>query len=66
VYQEDTGKKDQGWALLDEGSAPPMPALMYNSVRPNYGDGPNTPPMEIPVCWLKMPPYGGRFSGGRE
>jgi hypothetical protein len=24
-YREDTGKKDQGRALLDEGSAPPMP-----------------------------------------
>jgi hypothetical protein len=25
VYQEDTGKKEQGWALLDEGSTPPVP-----------------------------------------
>jgi hypothetical protein len=25
VYRENTGRKDQGWALLDEGSAPPVP-----------------------------------------
>jgi hypothetical protein len=24
-YREDTGKKDQGWALLDEGFAPSVP-----------------------------------------
>jgi hypothetical protein len=25
IYREDTGKKDQGWALLDEGFTPPVP-----------------------------------------
>jgi hypothetical protein len=25
AYLEDIGRKDQGWGLLDEGSAPPMP-----------------------------------------
>jgi hypothetical protein len=25
AYQEDTNKKDQGWAFLDEGSTPPVP-----------------------------------------
>jgi hypothetical protein len=25
AYREDTGKKDQGQAFLDEGSAPPVP-----------------------------------------
>jgi hypothetical protein len=24
AYREDTDKKDQGWALLDEGSTPPV------------------------------------------
>jgi hypothetical protein len=24
-YQEDTDKKDQGWAILDEGSTPSVP-----------------------------------------
>jgi hypothetical protein len=25
AYREDTGRKDQGWALFDKGSAPPVP-----------------------------------------
>jgi hypothetical protein len=45
AYQEDTDKKDQGRALLDEGSAPPVPdedgltIMVATALAPDEDDG---------------------------
>jgi hypothetical protein len=46
AYREDTSKKDQGWALLDEGSEPPVPdedgSAITDAIAPAAGKGGET------------------------
>jgi hypothetical protein len=46
VYWEDIDKKDQGWALLDEGSMPPVPdedgPIIMGAIAPSVGEDDRT------------------------
>jgi hypothetical protein len=54
AYREDTGRKDQWWALLDEGFTPPVPVedspAIMDATAPAVGEDEGTykTPSKIP------------------